>query len=65
MTNPEFIEEKPMCLAEAKNLLEEMEKRDAELNYRSNKAKEYLDMFAAGTTKKGKELLDKLLRMKI
>ena len=45
MTAPEFVEEKTVSLVDAKKLLEKVEKRDLELNYRSNKTKEFLDIF--------------------
>ena len=46
MVNPQFIEEQQVSLAEAKELLLEIEKKNAPLNYLSNKTKEYLEQFA-------------------
>jgi len=63
MTNPLFIEEKPLSLAEVKDILHDVEKRDKELNFLSNKGKEYLDAFVAIDTKKGAELKKKLLAL--
>ncbi len=45
MVNPQFIEEQPLCLFDAKELMTAIEKRDEELNYQSNRAKEYLENF--------------------
>ncbi len=45
MVNPQFIEQKSISLLEAKEAIESIEKRDKELNYLSNKTKEYLDQF--------------------
>lgn len=41
----EMINERPLTMAELKHKLAEIEKRDGELNFRSKKAKEYLDQF--------------------
>ena len=60
MTNPEFIESKSMTLVEAREILHNIEKRDKELGYLSNKAKEYLDGFVTLTVEKKDELLKKL-----
>jgi DNA-directed RNA polymerase subunit F len=60
MTNPEFIEEKTMSLSEVKEALAQVEDRDKELGYLSNKTKEYLDAFS-NTAKKVKEDLHKQL----
>jgi DNA-directed RNA polymerase subunit F len=66
MTAPEFVEEKTVSLVDAKKLLEKVEKRDLELNYRSNKTKEFLDIFASILTdKQGDELRQKLLDLKL
>jgi DNA-directed RNA polymerase subunit F len=60
MTNPEFIEAKSMTLVDAKEILHKIEKRDKELSYLSNKAKEYLDGFVTLTVEKKEELHTKL-----
>ena len=56
MVNPQFVEEKSLSLADAKVILAKIEKRDEEMNYLSNKAKEYLDNFTILTLKKKEEL---------
>ena len=46
MTNPQIQEEEPISLAEAKNIIKSIEKRDTELNYRSNRANEVFEHFS-------------------
>tara|TARA_Y100000310_G_scaffold343806_1_gene453221 strand:- start:1819 stop:2166 length:348 start_codon:yes stop_codon:yes gene_type:complete len=60
MVNPQFVEEKSLSLVDAKVILDKIQKRDEEMNYLSNKAKEYLDGFVILTPKK-KEELQKIL----
>ena len=45
MVHPQIIEEKPIPLGEVKEVISSIEKRDQELNFLSNKTKEYLDAF--------------------
>ncbi|MBU1111350.1 MAG: hypothetical protein ABIG93_01510 [archaeon] len=45
MTNPEILEEKPIALAEVKNIMKDIEKRDEELGLLSQKTKEHMDAF--------------------
>lgn len=45
MTSPRFVEESTIDLSEVKKVLDEVDKRDEELNYRSNKTKEFLEAF--------------------
>ena len=63
MVNPQFQEQKAVSLVEVKTLLDDMEKRDAELNYRANKAKEYLAHFVELDMAKKDELLKKILAL--
>ncbi len=60
MANPKFVEEQPISLTDVKGIVDDIVKRDAELNYRSNKAKEYLENFAVLSAAKKKELQKKL-----
>ena len=41
-----IVEERPLTMVEMKQMLEEVQKRDGDLNHRSKKLKEYLDQFA-------------------
>jgi DNA-directed RNA polymerase subunit F len=56
MTNPQFIEEEALSLVDVKTVVDGISKRDTELGYLSNKAKEYLDAFVTLTTKKKNDL---------
>jgi len=60
MPSPLFIEEKPLSLVDVKANLQSIEKRDEELNYLSNKAKEYLDHLVTLSADKKEELYKKL-----
>jgi DNA-directed RNA polymerase subunit F len=60
MAAPQIGDTKPVHLAEVKKILVDVEKRDKELNYRSNKAKEYLDNFVLLSTKQAEEVRKKL-----
>ena len=60
MVNPEFIEEAQMSLTDVKIALQKIEKKDPELNYRSNKAREYLDQVANLSNKEADEIKSKL-----
>ncbi|MFH1682252.1 MAG: hypothetical protein ABIA37_00495 [Candidatus Woesearchaeota archaeon] len=60
MPNPVFIEEVPLTLVDVKEALEKIEQDDKELNYRSNKAKDYLNVFADLSKEKQEELQKKL-----
>ena len=61
MTNPQFIEEENLSLADVKDIMKGIQKRDEELNYRTNKAKEFFEQFDNILSKsKKKELLEKL-----
>lgn len=60
MVAPEFIEEKAVSLVDVRKILQEIEKRDEELNYISNKSREFLDNFIILSETKKKELQKKL-----
>ena len=60
MANPQFIEQQSLSLVDVKVKLDEIEKRDKELNYLSNKAKEYLETFVKLDLKQKEELTKKL-----
>ena len=60
MPNPKVVDEDPITLSEVKDAVAKLEKRDNELNYRSNKAKEYLAAFTELSKSKKDELYKKL-----
>ena len=63
MATINIISEKPLTMAEVKEELEKIKKRDKELNFRAQKTEEYLNQFV--TVKKGKELVEKLEKLDI
>ncbi len=65
MTNPQFVEEKHLSLVDVKIALEKIQERDGELNYLSNKAKEYLDAFAELSPKEKDILVKSLIDLNI
>lgn len=60
MPSPQFISETPLALAEVKAILHTVEKRDENLNFLSNKAKEYQVLFVTLSKEKKDELYSKL-----
>ena len=65
MVKPTIIEEKTVTLAEVKKNLADMKERDGELNFRANKAEEYLNDFPVLDHEKAQELKKKLEGLKI
>ncbi len=65
MANPQFIEEKPLSLVDVKSLLEQMEKRDKELNFLSNRTKEFVGITVALSPERKEELYKKLSDLKL
>jgi DNA-directed RNA polymerase subunit F len=61
MPNPKIIEETAMNLVDLKADLEKIEARDKELNYRSNKSKEYIHHFVDLSMDKKNTLNKKLI----
>ncbi|MEK6937758.1 MAG: hypothetical protein AABX04_01810 [Nanoarchaeota archaeon] len=60
MPNPQFVEQKALSLSEVKLVLHDLEKRDEQLNFLSNKTKDYLDAFPPLSNPKREDLLKKL-----
>ncbi|TAL52097.1 MAG: hypothetical protein EPN86_05465 [Nanoarchaeota archaeon] len=63
--NPSVISETPMNLAELKEQIEKIKKRDGEVNVRIGRTEEYVNAFMPLAPKKGKELYDKLVALNI
>ncbi|MFC1768953.1 hypothetical protein ACFLZX_04280 [Nanoarchaeota archaeon] len=63
MTNVEIVEETPLSIAEVKDELDKIKKRDKELNFRAQKAEEYLQVFSG--SKKQLDLKKKIEGLKI
>ena len=60
MSKPEIKEEQPITMAELKEDLKKIKKRDEELNFRAEKTQEYLDQFVTIKDKDAKELFKKI-----
>lgn len=65
MANPQFIEEKPLSLVDVKSVLGKVEKRDKELNFLSNRAKEFVGETVSLSPAQKKELYQKLDGLKL
>ena len=65
MVNPQFLEAKPLGLVDVKGALQKIEERDNELNFQSNKVKEYLDGFVTTSPGKKEQLLRKLAGLQL
>lgn len=63
MTTAKILSENPISMAELREDLEKIKKRDKELNFRANKTEEYLNQVV--TTKNAAELVKKLTSLKI
>ncbi len=62
MVSPQFVEEHTVPIATVKRLLEDIEKRDGELSYRSAKSKEFIETFHSTVSEiKSEDLKKKLL----
>jgi len=60
MPNPQLVDQKSLALSEVKDILQDAEKRDGQLNYLSTKSKEYLEAFVPLSSSKKEELVKKL-----
>lgn len=60
-----IISEKPISMAELKEELEKIKKRDKELNFRANKTEEYLGQFTQIKAKDAAEITKKIKNLKI
>ena len=65
MVSPQFVEEQAISLADAKDILNKIQKEEEELNYISNKAKEYLENTVILSNSKKEELRKKLEGLKL
>lgn len=65
MTKPIVMSETPVTMAEAKTEIQKIKKRDNELNFRSTRTEEYLNIFAKLDKKQADELKEKLEKLKI
>ncbi len=60
-----IVSETPMSMAELKDRLESVRKRDKELNFRAQKTMEYLEQFVKLNAEKAAELKAKIEKLEI
>jgi DNA-directed RNA polymerase subunit F len=65
MTNPKVLSETPVTMAELKEELAKVRKRDETLNFRAEKTEDYLNQFQVLDAKQAKELCKKLEELQI
>lgn len=65
MSKPEILEKKPVSIAEVKDLLKTIHKRDEELTFRGGKTEDYVNEISSLTLKKTKELMKKIEELDI
>ena len=65
MANIEILNEIPLTMIEAKEMLKELKGKEKELPIRLNKTVEYLQSYAKGDGKKVKEIKDRLNKLDI
>lgn len=65
MVKPEILNENPVSLIETKSELENIKKRDKELNFRSQKTEEYINQFVKHDAKVYAEIKKKIESLKI
>tara|TARA_Y100000310_G_scaffold302635_1_gene340162 strand:+ start:18376 stop:18717 length:342 start_codon:yes stop_codon:yes gene_type:complete len=65
MPEIEIVNENPLTMVEMGKKLEEINKRDKELNFRATKVKEYIDQFITLENKKLEEIKKKIQELNI
>jgi DNA-directed RNA polymerase subunit F len=65
MPEIKIIEEKPISMAELKEELKEIKKRDAELSFRTAKVAEQIDLLKIVKVKDAEEMLEKIQKLNI
>ncbi|MEK6967719.1 MAG: hypothetical protein AABX51_03755 [Nanoarchaeota archaeon] len=63
--NPTVVSETPINTSELREEIEKIKKRDPEINMRVGRTEEYVNTFMPLSSKKGKELLEKLLALNV
>ena len=65
MSKPEVLEKRPVGVAEVKDMLKTIHKRDEELSFRGGKTEEYVNDVALLTAKKAKDLYKQIEGLEI
>ena len=65
MVKPEVIEQRPIGIAEVKDILGKIHKRDDELSFRAGKTEDHVNEMSTLGIRKSKELIKKLEELEI
>lgn len=65
MVKPEVIEQKPVSIAEVKDILGKIHKRDGELSFRGGKTEDHVNEMSTLGIRKAKELIKKLEELEV
>lgn len=65
MVKPELLEKRPVSIAEVKDVLKKVHKRDEELSFRGGKTEDYVNDVAGLTFKKAKDCMKKIKDLEI
>lgn len=60
MVKPELLEKRPVSVAEVKDILQKVHKRDEELSFRAGKTEDYVNEVTHLTLKKAKDCMKKV-----
>lgn len=65
MVKPELLEKRPVSIAEVKDILKKVHKRDEELSFRGGKTEDYVNDVTGLTLKKAKDCMKKVKDLEI
>ena len=65
MVKPELLEKRPVSVAEVKDILKKVHKRDEELSFRGGKTEDYVNEVTGLTAKKAKDCMKKVNELEI
>lgn len=65
MTDIQVINEKPLSIIEVKEMLNDLKKKNGELNERATKTKEHIDSVVNLSKKEAAELREKIIKLNI
>ena len=65
MANIKILSEEPLTMAELKEEVNAIKKRDKEINFRTGKTEEYLNQFPGADMKKAEEIKNKVVALNI
>ena len=65
MVKPELLKKRPVSIAEVKDMLKKVHKRDEELSFRGGKTEDYVNDITGLTLKKAKDCMKKIEDLEI